>query len=135
MKVKQTYIDYRNHGLLKINFCLKKMMMGVDIISREIIRPSSLPIHHLKPFKLSLLDQFTPTTYVLLILFYSNSRQTSSTDHLKNSFSKTLNSFYHFPEGRKTISLLIITTREFHIMRPESIAVCLTFFNTLKWSL
>ena len=76
--------------------------MGVDIISREIIRPSSLPIHHLKPFKLSLLDQFTPTTYVLLlILFYSNSPQTSSTDHLKNSLSKTLNSFYPFSRRMK----------------------------------
>ncbi|KAK7841319.1 vinorine synthase [Quercus suber] len=72
------------------------MMMGVDIISREIIRPSSLPIHHLKPFKLSLLDQFTPTTYVLLILFYSKCPKTSSTNHLKNSLSKTLNSFYQF---------------------------------------
>ena len=92
---------YRTHNLLKINFYLKKMMMCVDIISREIIRPSSLPIHHLKPFKLSLLDQFTPTTYVLLILFYSKSPQTSMTDHLKNSLSKTLNSFYPFSKWMK----------------------------------
>ena len=75
--------------------------MGIDIISRDIIRPSSLPIHHLKPFNLSLLDQFTPTAHVLLILFYSKSPQTSSTDHLKNSLSKTLNSFYPFSRRMK----------------------------------
>ena len=45
-------------------------MMDVDIISREIIKPSSPAIHHIKPFKLSLLDQITPTTYASLILFY-----------------------------------------------------------------
>ncbi|KAL4606754.1 hypothetical protein ACB092_09G126300 [Castanea dentata] len=67
------------------------MMMDTDIISGEIIRPSSPAIHHLKPFKLCLFDQFTPTinlcsTYPLLFQESPNgpNGQTSSTDYLKN---------------------------------------------------
>ncbi|KAK7853890.1 stemmadenine O-acetyltransferase [Quercus suber] len=81
-------------------------MAHVNIISREIIRPSSPAIRHLKPFKLCVLDQYTPTTYIPLILFYSKSPQTSSTDHLKNSLSETLNSFYPF-SGRMQDNLFI----------------------------
>ncbi|KAM4079377.1 hypothetical protein ACB094_09G113100 [Castanea mollissima] len=81
-------------------------MVHVNIISREIIRPSSPAIRHLKPFKLSVLDQYTPTTYIPRILFYSKSPQTSSTDHVKNSLSETLNSFYPF-SGRMQDNLFI----------------------------
>ena len=55
--------------MLKINLSGKKMKMDVDIISTEITKPSSPAIHHLKPFKLSVLDQLSPTTYAPLILF------------------------------------------------------------------
>ena len=78
-------------------------MMDVDIISREIIKPSSPAIHHIKPFKLSLLDQITPTTYAPLILFYPKNHIHSKNPqaHLKNSLSKTLNSFYPFSRRMK----------------------------------
>ncbi|KAK7815377.1 vinorine synthase [Quercus suber] len=85
------------------------MMMEVDIISREIIKPSSPAIHHLKPFKLSLLDQITPTTYAPLILFYPKNHIIHSKNpqaHLKNSLSETLNSFYPF-SGRMKDNLFI----------------------------
>ncbi|KAL4606809.1 hypothetical protein ACB092_09G130600 [Castanea dentata] len=81
-------------------------MVHVNIISREIIRPSSPAIRHLKPFKLSVLDQYTPTTYIPRVLFYSKSPQTSSTDHVKNSLSETLNSFYPF-SGKMQDNLFI----------------------------
>ncbi|KAK9990033.1 hypothetical protein SO802_025018 [Lithocarpus litseifolius] len=101
--------------------------MDVDIISREIIRPSSQAIHHLKPFKLSLLDQFTRTTYVPLILFYSKSPQTSSTDHLKNSLSKTLNSFYPF-SGRMKDNLFIDYYEEGIPFNEARVHCCLSKF-------
>ncbi|KAE8123967.1 hypothetical protein FH972_018880 [Carpinus fangiana] len=46
-------------------------MMKVEIISKEIIKPSSptLP-HDLRNLKGSFLDQLAPTTYIPIILFY-----------------------------------------------------------------
>ncbi|KAE8123970.1 hypothetical protein FH972_018883 [Carpinus fangiana] len=46
-------------------------MMNVEIISKEIIKPSSPTPHHLRTHKLSFLDQFPPTTYIPIILFLS----------------------------------------------------------------
>ncbi|KAF9621352.1 hypothetical protein IFM89_020011 [Coptis chinensis] len=46
--------------------------MDVVVISRETIKPSSPTPHHLRSFKLSLIDQYTiPKFYVPLILFKS----------------------------------------------------------------
>ncbi|XVE96174.1 hypothetical protein REPUB_Repub02eG0199000 [Reevesia pubescens] len=73
--------------------------MEVRITSREMVKPSSPEVHLLKPFKLSLLDQLSPTNYVPLIFFYTkpsdsqfNGAQVS--DQLKKSLSKTLDQFY-----------------------------------------
>ncbi|KAF2323777.1 hypothetical protein GH714_036891 [Hevea brasiliensis] len=71
--------------------------MEVAVISVESIKPSS-PVHHLKPFKLCLLDQLTPTSYSPLILFYpTNDAHLKSTQiltQLKWTLSKTLTPFY-----------------------------------------
>ncbi|XP_027161642.1 vinorine synthase-like [Coffea eugenioides] len=76
--------------------------MNVKILSEEIIKPSSpTPHHHPNTYKVSLLDQFSPSSYMPFILFYKNknnsldhqdSAQTLS--HLKESFSKTLAIYY-----------------------------------------
>ncbi|XVE96211.1 hypothetical protein REPUB_Repub02eG0202100 [Reevesia pubescens] len=73
--------------------------MEVRITSREMVKPSSPEVHLLKPFKLSLLDQFSGPNYFPLIFFYTkpsdsqfNGAQLS--DQLKKSLSKTLNQFY-----------------------------------------
>ncbi|KAL5769639.1 hypothetical protein ACOSP7_013793 [Xanthoceras sorbifolium] len=68
--------------------------MEVNIISREIIKPSSSTPTHLKTHKLSLLDQLNLSTYFSFILFYS--RGFTSSDHLKKSLSKTLTHYYPF---------------------------------------
>ena len=102
------------------------MMMDVDIISREIIRPSSLAIHHLKPFKLSLLDQFTPTTYIPLTLFYPKSH-IHSTNLLKNSLSETLNTFYPF-SGRMKDNLFIDYYDEGIPFTEARVSCCLSDF-------
>ena len=82
----------------------------VTIISKETIKPSS-PTLHLKPYKLSLLDQVTPTTYAPTVFFYP------MTDHFnlnvsqiiaqhKKSLSDTLSIFYPF-SGRLKDNLFI----------------------------
>ncbi|KAL3576701.1 hypothetical protein D5086_021984 [Populus alba] len=75
--------------------------MDVSIISRELIKPSSPSIHHLSPFKLSLLDQLLPTTYVPMVFFYpANNNQDFKglqiSIQLKRSLSQTLSTFYPF---------------------------------------
>ncbi|WCJ19295.1 HXXXD-type acyl-transferase family protein [Euphorbia peplus] len=74
----------------------------VDIISKEMIKPSSKTIQNLKPFKLPLFNQLTPTTYTPNILFYPTfnhpnpSNFTQILTRLKLSLSKTLTLFYPF---------------------------------------
>ncbi|KAL5837743.1 hypothetical protein ACOSQ3_014912 [Xanthoceras sorbifolium] len=79
-------------------FLAQKMMkMDVEVISREIIKPTStsLPDH----YKFSYTDQLSPSSYLPLIYYY-----TSSLDHklskneisnrLKTSLSQVLNHYY-----------------------------------------
>ncbi|KAJ4702265.1 vinorine synthase-like [Melia azedarach] len=80
--------------------------MEVQIISKEDIKPSSPTPQHLTTFKLSFLDQFIPTPYAPVILFYPANDSSSNLDHinkklalLKNSLSETLALFY--PLGGK----------------------------------
>ncbi|XP_065859713.1 stemmadenine O-acetyltransferase-like [Euphorbia lathyris] len=71
--------------------------MEVQIMFKEIIKPSSSTPQHLKNYKLSLLDQLAPSFYIPIILFYPSTPQTSSkekSDRLKKSFSETLTLFY-----------------------------------------
>ncbi|WCJ19292.1 HXXXD-type acyl-transferase family protein [Euphorbia peplus] len=74
----------------------------VDIISKEIIKPSSQTLDNLKPFKFPLFSQFTPTTYAPVILFYPktiNNLKITPTQiliRLKLSLSQTLTVFYPF---------------------------------------
>ncbi|KAB1223938.1 Vinorine synthase [Morella rubra] len=88
------------------------LMTEVDIISREIVRPSSPAVLHFKPFKLTLLDQLTPTTYVPLVLFYPKSHTHQSKGlhilpaQLKKSLSKTLDHYYPF-SGRTQRNLFV----------------------------
>ena len=93
-------LETRYHIELNIDttFVWEKDKMEVDIISRQIVKPSS-PTIHLKPFKRSLFNQLTPIIYTPLILFYLKNHShpnNPQTDHLKNSLSETLNGFYPF---------------------------------------
>ncbi|KAJ8759141.1 hypothetical protein K2173_004148 [Erythroxylum novogranatense] len=77
--------------------------MEVHIVSRETVKPSSPAIVTKKPYKLSLFDQLTPTTYTPIIFFYSKNRSNSNTTQvlarLKRSLSETLDSYF-FLSGR-----------------------------------
>ncbi|CAK7322759.1 unnamed protein product [Dovyalis caffra] len=72
--------------------------MEIQIISKEIIKPSASTPHHVKTYKLSGKDQIADLAYFPIILFYSPTNEISSknSDHLKKSFSKTLTLFYPF---------------------------------------
>lgn len=76
---------------------------SVEVISKELIKPSSSTPDHLRNLKLSVLDQISPPVYISLIFFYEADelkRLTSCTDHaqicqhLKQSLSNTLTLFY-----------------------------------------
>ncbi|XP_020537462.1 stemmadenine O-acetyltransferase isoform X2 [Jatropha curcas] len=70
--------------------------MEVQIISKEIIKPSSSAPQNRKTYNLSLLDQLAPPVYIPIILFYSPAFENGYkiSDHLKKSFSETLTHFY-----------------------------------------
>ncbi|XP_017613857.1 stemmadenine O-acetyltransferase-like [Gossypium arboreum] len=76
------------------------MKFDAQILSEEIIRPSSPEIHQKEPFKLCVFDQLTPTTYVPVIVFYArtDNNTTNILTQLKKSLSEALNILY--PSGR-----------------------------------
>ncbi|KAL5753849.1 hypothetical protein ACOSP7_022069 [Xanthoceras sorbifolium] len=67
--------------------------MEVNIISREIIKPSSPTPNHLRSHKISHLDQLNINSYFPMILFYSGVSKNNS-HHLKKSLSETLTHYY-----------------------------------------
>ncbi|KAB1203568.1 Vinorine synthase [Morella rubra] len=79
--------------------------MEVEIISTECIKPSSPTPPNLRTHKLSLLDQFVPSVYIPVILFYPVNQSTGDAvadlisqrrQLLKQSLSETLTHFYPF---------------------------------------
>ncbi|KAJ0037612.1 hypothetical protein Pint_22418 [Pistacia integerrima] len=78
------------------------MAIKIEIVSREIIKPSSPTPQHLRNFKLSFLDQTAPAAYVPLLLFYLPENDSDShvveaaerSQHLKTFLSKLLAEFY-----------------------------------------
>ncbi|KAL7207296.1 hypothetical protein ACSBR1_029288 [Camellia fascicularis] len=77
-----------------------QMMMEVKVVSRESIKPSSPTPHHLRTFKLSLLDQLIPAPYAPLVFFYptedgaTNLQVLKILQLLKKSLSENLTRFY-----------------------------------------
>ncbi|CAK9168614.1 unnamed protein product, partial [Ilex paraguariensis] len=79
---------------------LRAPKMKVDIISSELIKPSSPTPSEFRDFKLSFLDERIPPTYVPLIFYYSQNESTSNikqshmSNILKESLSQALTQFY-----------------------------------------
>ncbi|KAK4414290.1 Stemmadenine O-acetyltransferase [Sesamum alatum] len=76
---------------------------SVQVISKELIKPSSSTPQHLRNLKLSLLDQLSPPVYIPIIFFYeadelrglsSNTDRAQLCRNLKQSLSDTLTTFY-----------------------------------------
>ncbi|KAL5718460.1 shikimate O-hydroxycinnamoyltransferase [Ranunculus cassubicifolius] len=71
------------------------MILDVVITSKETIKPSSATPSHLKTFKLSLLDQYSPPISVPVILFYPATGEKDGCKLLlKKSFSEALGYYY-----------------------------------------
>lgn len=75
------------------------MKVEVELISKEIIRPSSSTPGHLHHYQLSFLDQLSPPVYNPLVLFYEFNDETMPSvteisNHLKKSLAQVLTLFY-----------------------------------------
>ncbi|XP_061366178.1 stemmadenine O-acetyltransferase-like [Gastrolobium bilobum] len=75
------------------------MKLEMEVISKEIIKPSSPTPDHLRHYQLSFLDQISPVVYNPLVLFYSSDgttefNRTTISNHLKKSLSDVLTYFY-----------------------------------------
>ncbi|KAL3537885.1 hypothetical protein ACH5RR_001251 [Cinchona calisaya] len=76
------------------------MVANLDIISKEMIKPSSPTPDPLRNLKLSFLDQIAPPIYIPLIFFYKADQLDTCKDHaqisqlLKRSLSNVLVQFY-----------------------------------------
>ncbi|KAM5586780.1 acyltransferase Pun1-like [Rosa sericea] len=72
----------------------------LEVISRELIKPSSQTPAHLRNYNLSYFDQLSPRKYIPLVLFYNPCNTTASTFEtsilLKKSLSETLAFYYPF---------------------------------------
>ncbi|KAK9934471.1 hypothetical protein M0R45_021614 [Rubus argutus] len=73
------------------------MKVEVEVISKEIIKPSSPTPEHLRHYQFSFLDQTSPLVYNPLLLFYEFNAETQPniteiSNHLKN-LSQSLDSF------------------------------------------
>ncbi|PON39722.1 Transferase [Parasponia andersonii] len=76
------------------------MKVEVEVISNEIIKPSSPTPDHLRHYQLSFLDQLCPKTYNPLVFFYELNGDQYQDDYsnisnkIKNSLSEVLTLFY-----------------------------------------
>ncbi|KAI3995000.1 hypothetical protein MKX01_019814 [Papaver californicum] len=76
--------------------------MKVQVISKEMVKPSKPTPPHLRNFKLSLLDQLLPPFYFPIVIFYpandghesNNNDQIRKANILKKSLSETLTRYY-----------------------------------------
>ncbi|KAL3641090.1 hypothetical protein CASFOL_016058 [Castilleja foliolosa] len=71
--------------------------MDVEIVSVEMIKPSSPTPNHLRDFKLCLLDQLIPADYAPIVIFYPTQPNPNVLEKLallKKSLSETLSHFF-----------------------------------------
>ncbi|XP_016467647.1 akuammiline synthase 2-like [Nicotiana tabacum] len=78
--------------------------MDVKVLSKENIKPSIPTPQHLRNYQISFIDQFSPSSYIPVILFNNNANvvydhlnkeKTLASDLLKKSLAETLS--YYFP--------------------------------------
>nr|XP_011457541.1 PREDICTED: vinorine synthase-like [Fragaria vesca subsp. vesca] len=75
------------------------MKVYIEVVSKEIIKPSSPTPDHLRHYQFSFLDQLSPPVYNSLVLFYEFNGETQPripeiSNHLKTSLSEVLTLFY-----------------------------------------
>jgi hypothetical protein len=71
--------------------------INVEIVSKELIKPSSPTPDHLRIYKRSFLDQISPPNHVPFVFFYPSDSPQNTRDYshsLKQSLSEILTTFY-----------------------------------------
>ena len=75
----------------------KEILMEIsNIISIEKIKPSSPTPLHLRVYNISLLDRIMDAIYIPVVLYYLGNDCSDKIQHLKESLSRTLITFYPF---------------------------------------
>ncbi|KAM2765434.1 hypothetical protein COP1_021485 [Malus domestica] len=129
------------------------MTMEVEIISREIIKPSTPTPPHLRTHNLSFLEQNTPRTYLPVVYFYHKESSASTKgDHksnqLKKSLSEILSKYYPFAgrirdrasvdcndEGVAFVEARVRNIKLSEILEhPEDTWLDLLFTDNLQWN-
>lgn len=119
---------------IKLRF-LEERKMKIEIIRREIIKPSTPTPNDFKKFNLSLLNQLAPPVYTSLLLFYprnNNDHLTTYQIHqqLKKSVSKTLTRF--FPLAGRIESSFSIECHDYGAHYTEARIHYTTLFSFLQ---
>ncbi|KAL1197256.1 BAHD acyltransferase [Cardamine amara subsp. amara] len=76
-----------------------EMIMKVETIGKEIIKPSAKTTNDLRTLQLSMIDHLMPPVYTVAFLFYTKNdliSQEQTSHKLKTSLSETLTRFYPF---------------------------------------
>ncbi|PON77156.1 Transferase [Parasponia andersonii] len=105
--------------------------LNVEILSIDLVKPSSPTPAHLRDYKLCLLDQFIPEFHGAIIFFYSNSYTIQNDKNhycriLKKSLSETFASTPLLDDS-KTRQQSTATTRELVSSKPKSTPTSLIF--------
>ncbi|XP_047311723.1 stemmadenine O-acetyltransferase-like [Impatiens glandulifera] len=74
-------------------------LLEMEVISKEMVKPTSPTPQHLRRHRLSFLDQISPPIFMPMILFYSSGEVEKKTKddlskHLKQSLSQILTQYY-----------------------------------------
>ncbi|XP_022776236.1 vinorine synthase-like [Durio zibethinus] len=73
------------------------MKIDVEVLSEEMIKPSSPTPEHLRHYQLSFLDQIQPPIFMPLVMFYPKENDASNLERcnrIKQSLSKALSMYY-----------------------------------------
>ncbi|KAL0326668.1 UNVERIFIED_CONTAM: Vinorine synthase [Sesamum angustifolium] len=101
------------------------MEIEIEVISKEIIKPSSPTPESLRKYQLSFLDQIAPPVFMPLVYFYQADAKFSNpgkSNHLKQSLSRVLSRFY--PLAGRLVEDLYIDCNDKGAPYVEAIANC-----------
>uniref|UniRef100_A0A2N9FD51 Uncharacterized protein n=1 Tax=Fagus sylvatica TaxID=28930 RepID=A0A2N9FD51_FAGSY len=101
-----------------------KMKVEVEVISKEIIKPSSPTPTHLRNYQLSFLDQINPPVYISSIFFYTNNEAYAyaKSNKLKQSLSDVLMRYY--PLAGRVKDNLIVDCNDEGVLYCEAHVKC-----------
>ncbi|XP_057507591.1 stemmadenine O-acetyltransferase-like [Actinidia eriantha] len=103
------------------------MKVEVEVIHRDIIKPSSPTPPQLQHYQLSFIDQINPAVFMPIILFYPNNPDSNidndqKSAHLKNSLSECLTKFY--PLAGRIVNLDFVDCFDAGVPYVEARANC-----------